>query len=90
MLAFLIKKSHIKDMEIVSNFVNSIFQVDSIWSVIFRGLIWFVVSVIIIVSVDSPNMDKSLTNMKANLGFFFVFIVLGTGLTMLLFGYKPV
>jgi hypothetical protein len=76
-------------MEMVQTVVSSLFKVDSIWSVIFRGVIWFVVSIVIIMSVDSPDMDKSLSNMKANLGFFFVFLILGTGLTMLLFGYKP-
>ena len=76
-------------MEMVQTIISSLFKVDSIWSVIFRGVIWFVVSIVIIMSVDSPDMDKSLSNMKANLGFFFVFLILGTGLTMLLFGYKP-
>lgn len=76
-------------MATIQEIALSIFKVDSIWSVVFRGILWFVVSMIIIVSVDNPNSEKSLTNMKANLGFFFVFLVLATGLTMLLFGYKP-
>lgn len=70
--------------------IQSLFAVDSIWSVVFRGAIWFVVALIIIVSVDNPNTDKSLKNMKSNLGFFFMFLVLSTGLVYLLFGYSQV
>ena len=73
-----------------SEFILSLFRLDSIWSVVFRGVIWLVVSLIIIISLDKPDIDRSVANMKANLGFFFLFLVLGTGLTMLLFSYQLV
>lgn len=73
----------------MQNIVTSLFAVNSIWSVIFRGLIWLVVSVIIIISVDNPNAQESLKNMKANLGFFFMFLILGTVLVYMLFGMAP-
>ena len=76
-------------MEIVSEIATSLFSPNSIWSVVFRGVLWFAVALVIIVSVDNPNVDKSLSNMKANLGFFFMFIVLGTILVTLLFGQAP-
>jgi hypothetical protein len=76
-------------MEVMQNIVTSLFAVNSIWSVIFRGLIWLVVSVIIIISVDNPNAQESLKNMKANLGFFFMFLILGTVLVYMLFGMAP-
>ncbi|MCB9813610.1 MAG: hypothetical protein H6772_04350 [Pseudomonadales bacterium] len=66
------------------------FRLDSIWSVIVRGLIWFVVATIIIISVDNPDSDKSLKYLKSNLGFFAMFMVLSGGLIYLLFGYQAV
>jgi len=76
-------------MPAVPDLIHALFSVNSIWSVIFRGLIWLVVSVIIIISVDNPNAQASLKNMKANLGFFFMFLILGTVLVYLLFGLAP-
>ncbi len=80
---------HIKAMDTIRELVTSLFAVNSIWSVVFRGFIWLVVSIIIIVSVDNPNAQDSLKNMKANLGFFFMFLILGTVLVYLLFGMSP-
>lgn len=77
-------------MENVQQIFVSLFSINSIWSVVFRGVLWLIVSVIIIVSLDNPNTDKSLKNMKANLGFFFMFVVLGTLLISLLFGFQPI
>lgn len=77
-------------METVQEIISSLFAIDSIWSVVFRGIVWFVVAFIIIISVDSPNVDRSLKNMKSNLGFFFMFLILGTVLISLLFGYQPI
>lgn len=80
---------HSNAMEAVQSIITSLFSVNSIWSVVFRGLIWLVVSVIIIISVDNPNAQESLKNMKANLGFFFMFLILGTVLIYMLFGMSP-
>ncbi len=64
-----------------------LFAADSLWSVLFRAFIWLVVSVVIIVSLDNPNPDKSIKNMKSNLGFLFFFMLLSGTLIFLLFGY---
>ena len=77
-----------KDMDILQNILTSIFRVDSIWSVVARGLIWFVVAAVVIMSVDNPDPEKSLKDLKSNLGFVAMFLVLSGGLVYLLFGYQ--
>ena len=76
--------------EFLRSLMTSLFTVDSIWSVVLRGVIWLVVSVIIILSMDAPNMKASEHNLKSNLGFFLFFILLTGGLMYLLFGYARV
>lgn len=78
-----------KSMDILENILSSIFRVDSIWSVVARGVVWFAVATIVIISVDNPDTDKSLKNLKSNLGFAAMFLVLSGGLVYLLFGYQP-
>lgn len=78
-----------KGMDILQNILGSIFRVDSIWSVVARGVVWFVVATVVIISVDNPNSEKSLKNLKSNLGFLAMFLVLSGGLVYLLFGYQP-
>ncbi|MBU0975058.1 hypothetical protein KKD03_05160 [Patescibacteria group bacterium] len=77
-------------MEIFRNILESMFRLDSIWSVVIRALIWFAVAIVVIVSVDNPNSDKSLKDLKSNLGFLAMFVVLSGGLVYLLFGYQVV
>jgi hypothetical protein len=48
-----------------------------------------VIALIIIISTDSPNPEKSLKGLKANLGFFLLFLTLSGGLIFLLFSYAP-
>lgn len=76
--------------EILRQIFNSLFAVDSFWSVLFRGLIWLAIAVIIIVSSDNADPEKSLKSMKSNLGFFLMFILLSVGLMYLLFGFTTV
>lgn len=73
-------------MDAIRDLVASAFTVDSIWSVVLRGVIWIVIAMIIIVSVDNPNADLSSKKLKANLGFFTMFLLLSGGLIYLLFG----
>lgn len=73
-------------MDVIRDLVVKAFTVDSIWSIILRGVIWFVIAMIIIVSVDNPNSDISSKKLKANLGFFTMFLLLSGGLVYLLFG----
>jgi hypothetical protein len=67
--------------------VQSLFAVDSIWSVVLRGAIWFGIAMVIIVSTDVANPDKSLKSLKSNLGFFLVFLILSGVLVYTLFGF---
>ncbi len=73
-------------MDAIRDLVIKAFTVDSIWSVVLRGAIWIVISMVIIVSVDNPNADLSSKKLKANLGFFTMFLLLSGGLIYLLFG----
>lgn len=74
-------------MEIIRELVIKAFAVDSVWSIVLRGLIWFIISIVIIVSMDNPNAEQSSIKLKANLGFFLMFTILAGGLIYLLFGY---
>lgn len=76
-------------MEILRELIIKAFAVDSIWSVVLRGVIWLVISVVIIMSMDNPDAETSSIKLKANLGFFLMFTVLTGGLIYLLFGYMP-
>jgi hypothetical protein len=75
-------------MEIFREIITNLFAVDSIWSVVLRGVIWLGVSMVIIISTDSPNPESSSHNLKANLGFFLMFLILSGGLVGLLFSYS--
>ena len=77
-------------MEVFENILGSMFRVDSIWSVVIRAVIWFVVATVIIVSMDNPNTEKSMNDLKSNLGFLLMFLFLSGGLIYLLFGYQVV
>jgi hypothetical protein len=75
-------------MELVREIARSLFQVDSIWSVVLRGGVWFAIALVIIISTDAANPERSAKNLKANLGFLLLFIALSTGLIYLLFGFS--
>ncbi len=78
-----------KSMDIIQNILSSIFRVDSIWSVVARAIVWFAVATVVIISVDNPNSEKSMKDLKSNLGFLIMFLMLSGGLVYLLFGYQP-
>lgn len=69
--------------------IRGFFQIDSIWSVVLRAAIWFGIGIVIIVSTDTANFQSSSANLKKNLGFFLLFVVLSGGLMYLLFGFAP-
>jgi len=66
-----------------------LFAVDSIWSIVLRGTVWFAIALIIIISTDNPNPVKSIKMLKSNLGFFIFFLALSGGLMYMLFGFAP-
>jgi len=74
-------------MDALPEIARSLFAVDSIWSIVFRAAIWFGVALVIIVSVDSVQSERSMKSLKANLGFFFLFIIMSSVLVYTLFGY---
>lgn len=76
-------------MEVGRQIFEALFSVNSIWSVVLRGAVWFVIAAVIIISTDSPNPQKSLKSLKSNLGFLMMFLVLSSGLMYLLFGFAP-
>jgi hypothetical protein len=76
--------------EIAQSLFDAAFAVDSIWSVAIRGGVWLAIALVIIVSSDHVNPDKSLSNLKSNLGFLLMFIVLSGGLLFMLFGFTSV
>lgn len=74
-------------MEFIREALQSAFAVDSIWSVVARGVIWLGVALVIIVSMDKPDPQQSAKDLKSNLGFFLMFTFLTGGLVYLLFGF---
>ncbi len=73
-------------MDAIRDLVIKSFAVDSIWSVVVRGGIWLVIALVIIVSVDNQSNNLQSNKLKANLGFFTMFLLLSGGLIYLLFG----
>ncbi len=84
------KKSLIVKMHMFENLAVSIFSVNSIWSVVLRGGIWLVMSLLILMATDNPNPEESTLNVKSYLGFFVLFIIVSSSLLYLLFGLAPV
>jgi hypothetical protein len=74
-------------MENLQSIVQGFFQIDSIWSVILRAGIWFAIGIVIIISTDGASSQNSTSNVKKNLGLFFLFLLLSGGLMYLLFGF---
>jgi hypothetical protein len=75
-------------MENVQTIFASFFAADSIWSIIFRAAIWFAVAIVIIISTDVANPEKSGKTLKSNLGFFLLFLVVSGTLVYMLFGFQ--
>lgn len=73
----------------VKSILQTLFAVDSFWSVIFRFTIWGVIAVTIIISVDTVRADSRNKNLKSNLGLFLLFLILGGVLIWILFGFIP-
>lgn len=73
-------------MDAIRDLVIKAFAVDSMWSIVVRAAIWAVIALVIIVSVDNPDSTMASKKLKANLGFFTMFMILSGGLIYLLFG----
>lgn len=77
-------------MELIQDILRQAFAIDSIWSVVTRGLIWLGIALVIIVSMDKPDPQQSVKDLKSNLGFFLMFLFIGSGLIYMLFGFTSV
>lgn len=76
-------------MEIVFRFMQALVEVDSVWSVVIRGCVWLVVAFVIVMSTDSPRPQEANKQLRRNLGFLLLFLVLSGALFFMLFGYIP-
>ncbi len=75
-------------METFTNILASMFRVDSIWSVVTRAIIWFAITIVVIISMDHSDSEQSMKSLKSNLGFLVMFLILSGSLIYLLFGYQ--
>lgn len=76
-------------MDYLKNIAFSLFDVTSVWSVIFRAVIWMVISIIILMATDNPDPDKIKQNTRTYLGSFLMLIIVSGSLIFLLFGMAP-
>jgi len=76
-------------MQYLQNLAHQFFDVSSFWSVIFRGILWILLSVIILIATDHPTPQTSKKRVKDYLGFFLLFAVVSTSMILLLFGLSP-
>lgn len=75
--------------EQLREFLQSLFAVDSVWSVIIRFIIWGIIAVTIIMSVDAVKSDQQTKNLKSNLGLFLLFLVVSAVMIWVVFGFFP-
>lgn len=75
-------------MNIFTQLLSQVLIVNSIWGITLRGLVWLIISIVIIISVDNPNPEKSIKNLRSNLGFSFIFLTLSGGLIYFLFSFS--
>ncbi|MPN46678.1 hypothetical protein SDC9_194275 [bioreactor metagenome] len=73
-------------MESFKEILAGVFAVDSVWSIVFRGALWLLISLVIIATVDSQGENLSNNKLKSTLGFFLMFLFLSGALIYLLFG----
>ncbi|MFC1653275.1 hypothetical protein ACFL1M_00310 [Patescibacteria group bacterium] len=70
----------------MSDLIKGIFAVDSVWSVITRGLIWIVAVIILAYGADEGHKRKRIKN---EVGLFFLFLSGSGVLVYLIFGFAP-
>lgn len=74
-------------LENLNTIFTTIFDPTSVWSVVARAVIWFVIAGVIIVSVDKPRPEQTHRSLKKNLGSFLLILTIGGGLIYLLFSF---
>lgn len=73
----------------IRDFLQTIFAVDSVWSIVFRFIIWMAIAITIIASVDAVNKEKGMKNLKSNLGLFLMLLFLTGIMIYFIFGFIP-
>lgn len=76
-------------MELLKTTAYNLFDVTSVWSVVFRAVIWMVVSIIILIATDNPDSDQIKNNTRTYLGSFLTLMAISSSLIFLLFGMAP-
>ncbi len=67
-------------------FLINIFAVDSVWSVVTRGLVWIIAVIIMAYGADEGHKRKRIKN---ETGLFFLFLTTTGVLVYLIFGFVP-
>jgi len=68
--------------------IREFLTANSFGAILLRALIWFVVALIIIASTDGSGRQNA-ADLKSNLGFLILFLILASSLVYLLFGFVP-
>ena len=76
-------------MEFLKATAYSLFDITSVWSVVFRAVMWMIVSIVILMATDNPDPDKIKNNTRTYLGSFLMLVTVSSSLIFLLFGMAP-
>lgn len=74
-------------LETLNAIFTTIFDPTSVWSVVARAVIWFLIAGIIIVTVDTPRPNSIQRSIKRNVGVFLLILTIGGVLFYLLFNF---
>ena len=68
------------------DFLVNVFSVNSVWSVVTRGMVWIIAVVILAYGADEGHKRKQIKN---ETGLFFVYLTTTGLLIYLIFGFVP-
>lgn len=70
--------------------LQAFFSLNSYGSLLLRGVIWFLVAIVIIATTDASSRRMTARKVQQNLGMLFLFLLLAGGLVYMLFGFVPI
>jgi len=70
--------------------LQAFFSLNSYGSLLLRGVIWFLVAIVIIATTDASGRRMTARKVQQNLGMLFLFLLLAGGLVYMLFGFVPI
>ncbi len=76
-------------MSTLQTIFQSLFDLNHIWWLVAKTLLWFIIAIIILIKTDKPDPNKAFKDLKSTLGFFLIFMIVSTGLLYFLFGQTP-